>query len=96
MLNFLLLKNIIKNKLYLSIIFIILFSFLYKLADYIENSKIFHWIEYLHFSLITQTTVGYGFQYSHIQSNINKTHRKNLFQIINMLQLCSILYCGLQ
>jgi len=92
MLNFFLLKN----KLYLSIIFIILFSFLYRLADYVENSKILNWMQYLHFSLITQSTVGYGFQYGNIQSNVEKTHRKNLFQIINMLQLCSILYCGLQ
>ena len=96
MLNFLLFKNTIKNKLYLSIFCIILFSFLYKLADYIENSIMFDWTEYLHFSLITQSTVGYGFQYGNIQTNIEKTHRKSLFQIINMLQLCSILYCGLQ
>ncbi len=91
-------KIIIKNKFYLSFIFIILFTVLYRFVHYIENYKLHNWMDYFHFSLITQTTVGYGFnnEWPLYETKINSTSNNKLFQVINILQLCSILYCYLQ
>ena len=90
-----LLKPITKNKIYLSIFFIILFTGLYRIVHYIENIEKFNMIDYLHFSLITQSTVGYGSRYEFIESNLKSNGAHLLFKYINMLQLCSILYIGL-
>lgn len=51
--------------------------------------------DYLHFSLTTQTTVGYGGlgAITHpLNKHYNKNHYNRIFEILNTLQLFSIIY----
>ncbi len=91
-------RLLIRNKFFLSFSFVILFAILYRIVHYFENNKLHSLMDYFHFSLITQTTVGYGFnnEWPLYDSKINFRNNNKLFQVINILQLFSILYCTLQ
>lgn len=87
-------KNLL-SKLITPIGLIILFGFLYYLCDLYSNYKIESPLEYLYFSLITQTTVGYGNYHNYFLQKYNMSDTKDkvgnkLFYFINSLQLLSI------
>ena len=75
---------------------VVLFSGLYYLCDVISNYKIESPFDYLYFSLITQTTVGYDNlnhkftqKYKNAYTDDNKLR---LFDVINAIQLVSIFF----
>lgn len=93
----LLIKEFSKSeKLIYLILSVMLFGGLYYLCDVISNHKTDSIIDYLHFSLITQTTVGYGnLNHKFIQKYVNANtddYKKRVFRIINMTQLISIFF----
>ena len=93
----LLIKELSKSqKIFYLTISVVLFAGLYYLCDIISDVKTESALDYLYFSLITQTTVGYGNlnnkftqKYENLYYNNKK---KRLFHIINMIQLISIFF----
>lgn len=93
----LLIKELSKSqKIFYLTISVVLFAGLYYLCDIISDVKTESALDYLYFSLITQTTVGYGNldnkfrqKYGNLYHNNKK---KRLFYIINMIQLISIFF----
>ena len=93
----LLLKELSKTrKITKLIISVIVFGFLYFLCDVFLNFKIESPMDYLHFSLITQTTVGYGILNNKFtqkyENNFTDDNKKNIFHIINSFQLLTIFF----
>ena len=93
----LLIKELSKSqKLFYLTISVILFAGLYYLCDIISDFKTESALDYLHFSLITQTTVGYGISNNKFTQKYENVYagdkQKQLFHIINMLQLISIFF----
>jgi hypothetical protein len=97
--NFLTLRNKGIKYFILNLVSIFIFGILYWLSDifFVSNSgtsKKYDFDKYLHFSLITQTTVGYGKISAEFHNNkiANSNNDNNLFEILNFLQLLSIVY----
>ena len=93
----LLLKELSKTqKVIYLMISVIVFGFLYFLCDVFLNYKIESPLDYLHFSLITQTTVGYGISNNKFtqkyENNFTDDNKKNIFHIINSFQLLTIFF----
>lgn len=93
----LLIKQLSKSqKLIYLIISVILFAGLYYFCDIISDFKTESALDYLHFSLITQTTVGYGISNNKFTQKYENVYagnkQKQLFHIINMFQLISIFF----
>ena len=106
--NFFKLRNKgIKFVLY-NLISTLIFGILYWLSDILifykpqvskklglgEISTTFRFDEYLHFSLTTQTTVGYGGIGAAITNSKNKNpnNKNRIFEYLNFAQLLSIIY----
>jgi len=93
----LLLKEVSKTQKIKYLMFsVIVFGFLYYLCDVFFKFKIESPLEYLRFSLITQTTVGYGLsnnkfirKYESFETDDSK---KNIVNIINSFQLLTIFF----